>query len=296
MAVVIVVGVVVTIVLAGTYAVWRVKYGPPRAGAPQVLCFHKIADRFCWEGTWTTPDRFFATIDRLLERGYRFLDESQYLTAIESADGPSRDALFLTFDDGYRELHTVVLPGLAARAVPFHVFLVSEYAGRDNTWDLSLGRRPFRHLSWDEVAEMGARGVTFGSHGATHADLTRLALESVRSELVRSKTEIECRLKRPVRTLSYPFGRYREEVKRAARDAGYEAAFSLYPSHANARFDRYAIRRNAVYIVDPVRLVEAKLAGSRLYWCEEMKCRAINAVAVLTPILRNAGDRKARGS
>jgi len=296
MAAVIVIGVVVTIVLAGTYAVWRVKYGPPRAGAPQVLCFHKISDRFCWEGTWTTADRFFATIDRLLHRGYRFLDESQYLAAMEGTDGPSRDALFLTFDDGYRELYTVVLPGLAARAVPFHVFLVSEYAGRDNTWDLSLGRRPFRHLSWEEVAEMRARGVSFGSHGATHADLTRLPLAAVRHELTISKAAIESRVHRPVRTLSYPFGRYREEVKRAARDAGYEAAFSLYPSHANARFDRYAIRRNAVYIVDPVRLVEAKLAGSRLFWCEEMKCRAINAAAVLTPILRNAGDRKVRGS
>jgi len=296
MEAVIVIGVLVAIVLAGGYAVWRAKYGLPRIGAPQVLCFHKISDRFCWEGTWTTPDRFFAAIDRLRERGYRFLDESQYLAAIEGADGPHRDALFLTFDDGYSELYTVVLPGLAARAVPFHVFLVTDYAGRDNSWDLSLGRRPFRHLSWDEVLEMGARGVTFGSHGATHADLTRLSSEAVRGELMRSKAAIESRLQRPVRTLSYPFGRYQDEVKRAAQDAGYEAAFSLYPSHPNARFDRYAIRRNAVYIIDPVRLVEAKLAGSRLFWCEEMKCRAINAVAVLTPIFRNAGDRKARGS
>jgi peptidoglycan/xylan/chitin deacetylase (PgdA/CDA1 family) len=285
----------VIIILAAVYAVWRIRFGTPSAGRPPVLCFHKVSDRFCWEGTWTTPRRFFAYIDRFLDLGYRFIGIDEYLAGMAApvtgeSDG-SRE-LLLTFDDGYRELYTVVLPGMESRGVPFHVFLVTDYVGADNLWDLSLGRRPFRHLGWPEIEEMTSRGVTFGSHGATHADLTRLPAELIRDEIVRSKALIEDRLGRPAPTLSYPFGRYDDVVKKIVRESGYAAAFSLYPSHSNAHFDRYAIRRNGVYIIDPVRLVQSKVVPGPLYWCEEMKCRAINAVAVLTPVLKRRRGRR----
>jgi peptidoglycan/xylan/chitin deacetylase (PgdA/CDA1 family) len=278
--------------LVALYLVWRVRYGTPPQQWPQVLCFHKVTERFCWEGTWTKPARFFATVDRFLERGYRFVGIDGYLGAIEAAteEQPETDAvnrdLLLTFDDGYVELYDIVLPGLEARGVPFHVFLVSDYTGRTNDWDLSLGRRPFRHLDRNQIEDMAARGVTFGSHGATHSDLTRMGPDEIREELVRSKTAIEEYTGAPVRTLSYPFGRYNASVEALVRETGYDAAFSLYPSHANTRFRRTAIRRNGVYVVDTAPIVEAKVSPGTFFWLEEMKCRAINGLAVLTPVLK----------
>ncbi len=302
--------VIVIVALAALYLVWRVRYGTPPPRWPQVLCFHKISDAFCWEGTWTTPGRFFGIIDRLLERGCRFVNVDEYLVAIDElifgdakgrangltgSDDAKGRPLLLTFDDGYAELYDLVLPGLESRGVSFHTFLVTDFVGRDNDWDLSLGRRPFRHLDWRQIEEMSNRGVSFGSHGATHADLTRLGPDVVRTELVRSKAAIEDRIGGPTRTLSYPFGRYNDSVSDLARETGYEAAFSLYPSHRNTHFRRYAIRRNGVYIIDTAALVEAKLSSGPWFWIEELKCRAINGVAVLTPafkrLSRTAPDR-----
>jgi len=277
--------IIIFIVFAAVYFVWRTRFGYPTGSRPGVLCFHKITEQFCWEGTWTTPSRFFAYIDRLRGLGYRFVGVDEYLAGGSSGGAAGREVL-LTFDDGYEELYHLVLPGLEERGVPFHVFLVTDYVGCDNSWDLSLGRRPFRHLDWPGIEEMAGRGVTFGSHGASHEDLTRLSGTEVSSELERSKTAIEDRLGAVVRTVSYPFGRYDLTVTRAAREAGYDAGFSLYPSHSNSTFDPYAIRRNGVYIIDPVGLVETKLEPGPLYWLEEMKCRAINAVSVLTPLLK----------
>jgi peptidoglycan/xylan/chitin deacetylase (PgdA/CDA1 family) len=269
------------------YVVWRVRFGQLAPDRPAVICFHKISSRFCWEGTWTTPGRFFAYVDRLLGAGYRFVPIGEFLDAAGS-DGLGKRDLVLTFDDGYRELYDVVLPGLERRGVPFHVFLVTDYVGRVNDWELGLNRRPFRHLDWPEIVEMAGRGVTFGSHGASHDDLTRLPARAVQSDLARSRAAIESRLGSPVRTVSYPFGRYNDAVKDAAREAGFEAAFSLYPKHRNARFDPFAIRRNGVYFIDPVALIETKLQPGPLFWLEEMKCRAINSVAVLTPLLKRS--------
>lgn len=278
------------------YIIWRVKYGAPPQDIPQVLCFHKISERFCWEGTWTPPRRFFGYVDLLLEKGYRFVGEDEYLEKIENPDAGNRKLVFLTFDDGYREVYTLAFSGLEKRGVPFHVFLPTGYVGEDNTWDLSLGRRPFRHLSWSEIEEMASRGVTFGSHGVSHRDLTGLSREDARQDLTESKEAIEKRLRYAVKTLSYPFGRYNDEVKTLAKAAGYECAFTLYPARANEHVDRFALRRSGVYIIDPIRLLETKLRKNPLFWIEEMKCRAINKVAVLTPFFKRlAPGRDSRG-
>jgi len=283
--------VILVVVFTATYLYWRFRYGGVPAGRPQVLCFHKISERFCWEGTWTTPRRFFAYVDRLRSLGYNFITMEEYLATLgepaEGGDAPTDGRrLLLTFDDGYSDLFELVLPGLESRAVPFHVFLVTEYIGRNNEWDVSLGRRPFRHLDWPEIVEMANRGVTFGSHGATHADLRGLSRERLRDELARSRTTLEERLGPGVRTLSYPFGRFDSSVESMAREAGFEAAFSLYPPHLNSKFDRFAIRRNAVYIIDPISMIETKLEAGPLFWLEEIKCRAINGVAALTPLIK----------
>lgn len=268
------------------HAVWRAKYGYPPDHVPRVLCFHKISRRFLFEGTWTTPARFAAVIDRLRARGYTFIDEAQYLAALEAPPADRSKQVFLTFDDGYTDVHDVAWPLLAERGIPLHVFLVTDYAGRENDWDLSLGRPPFRHLEWSVVREMSARGVTFGSHTASHADLTRLTRAQALADLERSRKSIEDATGKPARTLSYPFGRYHAMAQETARAAGFQAAFSLYPAHRNAITDRFALRRDAVYVIDPAAMIETKLARNPLYGIEEMKCRAINAVAVLTPLLK----------
>ncbi|HEX6790469.1 MAG TPA: polysaccharide deacetylase family protein [Candidatus Krumholzibacteria bacterium] len=266
---------------------WRVHFGYPPDTIPRVLCFHKLSRRFLLEGTWTTPRHFTAIVDRLLERGYTFIDESRYLEMLGAPRPGASRCIFLTFDDGYADTINMAHELLAERRVPLHVFLVSDFAGKDNAWDLSLGRPPVRHLDWERVRELSEEGVTFGSHTASHADATCLSYDEFVGELQRSRRDIEAATGKPVRTLSYPFGRCNERCARAARDAGFEAAFSLYPAASNAEIDRYALGRQAVYVIDPVGLVERKLRPNALYGLEEMKCRAINAVAVLTPVLKS---------
>lgn len=272
------------------------RFGRPKSGSAQVLCFHKVSRHFCWEGTWTTPGRLAATVDRLSGRGYRFVTMADYLRALDAGDATGERRLLLTFDDGYADVYADVFPMLTERDIPFHVFVVSEFAGRTNTWDLSLGRRPFRHLDWNEIRELVAAGVSIGSHSATHRDLTRVSDEDLRRELAGSRATIADRTGVDVPTVSYPFGRCDARVLSAARDAGYEAGFSLYPRRHNSRVDPFALRRNAVYVIDPPAWIESKFPSHPLFPLEELKCRAINAVAVLTPVFMRHGATAGRGS
>ncbi len=104
--------------------------------------------------------------------------------------------------------------------------LIYERLGLD--YEELKGKRLY--LSWEEIREMAGGGIEFGSHTVTHPRLSALAPEACSSELVSSKRIIEERIGRPVRTLAYPFGgklEFNESVEKAAREAGYECAFSL---------------------------------------------------------------------
>jgi peptidoglycan/xylan/chitin deacetylase (PgdA/CDA1 family) len=289
---------VVAALLAGLFALWRLRFGYPPDDTPRVLCYHKISDRFCFEGTWMTRRRFLEQIDHVIGRGFEFINEANYLDTIgrnvSGADRPAEapviepggTSVLLTFDDGYAELRAVIEEELAPRGVPSLVFLITEFVGARNTWDLGLGRRRFGHLNWGEVRMLAKQGVSFGSHGATHRDLTRLGASELGREIEASRRRIEEETGISPRCFSYPFGRVNDNVKRAVRDAGYEAAFSLYPPHGNATVDRFALRRNGVYIIDNNFTLDCKMTRGPLFWFEEMKCRTINAVAMVTPLLK----------
>jgi peptidoglycan/xylan/chitin deacetylase (PgdA/CDA1 family) len=267
----------------------------------RVLAYHKVT-AFELGGTWVPPKRFVRQIDALLEAGFSFIDEARFLDALEGRRASGTNEILLTFDDGYRVLLDHAVPALVARRIPALLFLVSGFVGKENTWELNLPGRRFRHLGWEEIDSLARSGFSFGSHGRTHSDLTRLSLEAVREELIRSKEEIEKRLGTPVRSLSYPYGRVNDCVRREAERAGYEAAFTLCSPRGARRPDRYELRREAVYVIDSIQSVKAKLGGGVLQRVEDFKGRAINAFAVLTPLVKdgflqgsNSSRRSRRG-
>ncbi len=283
--------VIVVAILALLYMRWRSRYRFPPEDVPRVLCYHKFSDSFCFEGTWMPRRRFVEQLDFLIDRGYTFIGEEEYYDSLLRRIPANAKKILLTFDDGYQELFDVFVEDLVPRGIPALVFLVADFAGKENTWDLSLGRPPFAHLSWDQVEEMARRGARFGSHGMSHADVTRLSGGELEAEIVDSRKMISDRTDVEVLSFSYPFGRYDGPSRAAVEAAGYTGAFSLYPRHTNEYVDWFCLRRNGVYIIDTTVSLGWKLERSGFFWFEEMKCRVINGLSVLTPLAKNLSFR-----
>ena len=252
---------------------------------PSVLAYHKVT-RFELGGTWVPPARFASHLDHLLDAGCTFISESLFLETLSGTRRSGDREILLTFDDGYQELLERAVPALESRGIPAHIFMVSRFIGRENSWELALPGVRRRHLSLEEMRHLSAKGFSFGSHTRTHRDLTRLGSREMRDELARSKTELEDLLGLPVRSLSYPFGRFDARISREASLAGYEAAFSMYPPRSHRSPDPYALRREGVYIIDTLGSLRRKVERGPFFWFEDIKGRAINRVAVLTPILK----------
>jgi peptidoglycan/xylan/chitin deacetylase (PgdA/CDA1 family) len=101
-------------------------------------------------------------------------------------------------------------------------------------------------LDWDEIKEMAAGGVGFGSHGVNHAILTVNA-DSAEAEIATSKVEIENRLWRDVAVFSYPNGNHSRQVVEMVKKSGYHAAFGTSFGYAAHNSDPFRIHRVNVH-------------------------------------------------
>jgi peptidoglycan/xylan/chitin deacetylase (PgdA/CDA1 family) len=101
-------------------------------------------------------------------------------------------------------------------------------------------------LGWLEARQLAEAGITIGSHTMTHPSLARLAGDELAWELEESRRRLEAGLGRPITVLAYPFGKatdFREEVKAAARAAGYRAAYTTVHGTDGPGADPFALRR-----------------------------------------------------
>jgi len=92
-----------------------------------------------------------------------------------------------------------------------------------------------RMLTWSQVREMRAAGVSFGSHTLSHCILTVEDGQTVRREIQQSKSLIESKLGSPIDTLAYPNGEYNEKTIRIARQAGFRMALTLQKEYVSVR-------------------------------------------------------------
>ena len=102
-------------------------------------------------------------------------------------------------------------------------------------------------LTWDEVREMHALGMTIGSHTMTHPNLPSAGIADARQELAASKRRLEEEIGAPVTMFSYPNGgadRYlTREVQQAVKEAGYAAATTSRNAFAGKGSDLFALER-----------------------------------------------------
>lgn len=214
----------------------------PGVTVPPILCYHKVDTRFELGFTQLEPRVFRRQMETLVRLGYRSLGSAELLAPPPAGEGERRVAI--TFDDGYASLSRFALPILADLGLQALVFVITDYVGRENTWDVQYGWRRFAHLDWDELGRWSERGIEVHSHGATHARLTWLRDVEAADELARSRAAIQARLGRSPAGISYPFGSVDDRVRTLAAQAGYALGFAG-PSERGS--DPLRLRRLPVY-------------------------------------------------
>jgi peptidoglycan/xylan/chitin deacetylase (PgdA/CDA1 family) len=191
---------------------------------PPVLCYHRIGGPLELGVTRVGRSVFARQMTSLARAGWRTLSLTEF-----GMDTPHavRRTLLLTFDDGYASLAEHAYPVLADLGFTAITFLITDYVGKANTWDVQYTWNRLHHLSWPQIEQWRARGFHFASHTATHRRLTWLDDAAIETELRGSREMLTARLGADAGSaIAYPFGAVDERVLRHAQRAGYELGFA----------------------------------------------------------------------
>src|SRR5882762_10361899 len=128
-------------------------------GVP-ILMYHSVGDG--GEPLTVAPNELDAQLDYLRSAGFETITLREVLDAYDGAGKLPRHPVVLTFDDGYEDVGTEVLPRLVARGQKATFFIVSGFCARDAATRVVQGRR--RYLVWPEVRALKDAGMEIGSH------------------------------------------------------------------------------------------------------------------------------------
>ncbi len=235
-----------------------------------VLAYHKVNDRFEFGMTNVKPEMFIRQIFALKESGYKFSCSPYEAAASDENVG-------LTFDDGYDCFYTNVVPFLISVGASAIVFVITDFIGKENSWDLRLSRKPFVHMNEAQIKEVSQLGFEVGSHSCSHRDLTRIDRETARDELSDSKKLIEDLTGKEVNSVSFPYGRHNSNVVSLASELGYLNQYGLGSNVSGG-----VIKRIPVYKIDTPATVRKKVSMNRL---EILKSDLIHSFANISALI-----------
>jgi len=247
-----------------------------------IFCYHRLVDKVRYPGTEITPATFEAQMKELKDKGITVIPMQDLLAWKRGEKNIPPRCAVVSFDDGWKSQYEVGWPIMKKFGYPFTLFIYTEGVRGG-----SLGGG--EAITWEQLADMRDNGVDIEAHTATHQDLreghTVMVIEPggkrtkkkltgadyekwVQNEVVGCKNLLEQRLGIKVNCFAVPFGNYNEHVKELARNAGYEAMFTVYgqPITFTSPLDalgRYAIEANKPKVfADAVSMIGASTGGA----------------------------------
>lgn len=190
---------------------------PPNSSGV-ILQYHHIAD--------DTP-AITSTSVTLFEKHLNYLAENNFLIwpldkLIDSLENNSiipDKVISITFDDAYENIYINAWPRLKEKGFPFTLFVATDLIGRRG------------YLSWNQIREMSASGLSIANHTTSHAHLIRklenetptLWQRRITAEITLAQKEINKELPNtiPQKYMAYPYGEYNGDLLELIKTLGY---------------------------------------------------------------------------
>ena len=221
-----------------------------------VLCYHRFVDK-PKDSLAIKPADFEAQMQALKDNGIIVISMEDFLAWRRGEKEIPEKAAIVSIDDGYLSGYSVAWPILKKFGYPFTMFLYTDYIkGGPKSGGQSI--------SWDQLAEMRDAGVDIEGHTVSHSSLNARKgktdeqyLAWLKSEIVGSKELLEKNLGIQVKAFAYPYGLHNKTVRDVVKQAGYEAAFTVWGRRIARGADPMMMGRYAIESTKPEVFEEA---------------------------------------
>jgi peptidoglycan/xylan/chitin deacetylase (PgdA/CDA1 family) len=148
-------------------------------------------------------DNFDAQM-KLIKKCYHPVSEEEVLAFMK--DGRIDDyAVWITFDDGWKDNYINAFPILMKYGIPATLFVTTGYINKTVNPEYASGGDIF--MNWQEIEKAAEMGISIGAHAVSHRVLSDLSDNELEKEIMESKNEIERRLGKCVISFAYPVGK-----------------------------------------------------------------------------------------
>jgi peptidoglycan/xylan/chitin deacetylase (PgdA/CDA1 family) len=254
------------------YAFWRgVRQSIPDVATwrrltqtPIILMYHGIGRRGEHPSTYVVGRwRFRCQMAWLYWRGYRAVTVSHLTACLAARQLLPPRTLAITFDDAYEDVYREAFPVLRRYGFDATIFVVSGSVGKTAAWASVPPLAGRAIATQSQLQEMAAAGIEIGAHTASHPSLTSLPPAAQQAEIVRSRTDLERLVDRPIRSFAYPFGNYNDVTAAAVRSAGFHAACGSRSGRNDPATPLFELRRTEVRGTDSFACFVRMLASGR---------------------------------
>lgn len=197
--------------------------------------------------------------------------------AAPSNSDSTKPLVCLTFDDGFANFHSDVLPVLRRHGAKASLFVVTKFIG--STEPMAFDRWSRRHhdhvspsawraINWNEIDTcVGSGLVTIGSHSHEHRIGSACTPDEMSAEAQQSRAILQSRLgDEHLACYSYPYGSSRPALvpasyMTAVQESGYSLAVSTDIGLADCHSNPFFLPRIEAFGLDSPAVLRAKVSG-----------------------------------
>lgn len=219
----------VVIFLSGVIA--SVYIYPPKG--VMIFEYHRVNDITAKTDDYSlSREEFQEQLDYFKENNYHTISLMDFIRAEKYGEELPENPIILTFDDGYEDNYTNMMPMVKAMNMKATMFMATNYVGKEN------------YVNWQQLKEMQANGIEIGSHTANHIPLTQS--DNVADEIKLSKLLMEWNGLKTIYFFSYPNGIYTDESIQLLKDNHYLAAVTGDAGYNTFKTNKYLLQRTNV--------------------------------------------------
>ena len=212
----------------------------PAVGAESavVVMYHRFGES-AYPSTNIRLEQFEAHLAILADGSRPVLPLPEIIDALNNGLVLPEGAVGLTIDDAYLSVYNEAWPRLRAAGLPFTLFVATDA--------IDDGRRGY--MTWGQIRELAAAGVTIGSQTATHLHMAATDAAQAGADVAAANARFTAELGRPPALFAYPYGEASLETMTVVREAGFVAAFGQHSGVASRFADllylpRFAMNEN----------------------------------------------------
>lgn len=204
-----------------------------------VLEYHSIS-KMDWDPSLViAPEVFEHHLKVLQEKGYRMVTVEELGERLRNGQSVEK-YIALSFDDGYKDNYTTVLPLLKKYNAKATFSVVENKIGKEI------------YMTEAQIKEMIVAGMEIGSHTISHNPLAEIDPKYLEWEIGVSKYALEKRFPGlAVTTMAYPNGSYNDRIIADLKKYGYKQALTGHTGmNGHDFYKEHPMEMNRVIVID----------------------------------------------